>query len=434
MSLATELMMMLLEDLAPLNRAVCSPDTDRAVDYLKSLLPFKEHAYPDTDVYNGWVIPPSWHVEVATMHHGGELVYDGKHHALGVMALSSSFQGRVSREELREHLYFDHRDPEAVPFHFRQQFRSWQRDWGFCVPKRLFDTLPDGDFDICIQTRESPGTLRALTYDLPGNSPETIVFGANLDHPGVANDGLSGVAVGIALFKALARRHSPRRFSYRLVLAPGIIGNEYYLGKLPDEEREHILEGVMLEMLGSSTELALQYSRSAHSNIEMALAKVLERRGARHRTGGFASWLINDEYIWEAYGIPMASLSRFPYPEYHSDKDSVEMIRRGCMQEALDVVAEAVGLLESGCVLHKRFRGNVCLSHPSYDLYIDPGQVAFGDIPDDSRRRMRQLMELVPTLDRPTSVALLASRVGLPVSSVEAYLQQWAQKGLVKLS
>ena len=431
---ATDLMMTLLHDLTPLNRAVCSSDADLTIDYLKKLLPFKEHAYPSTEVHNGWVIPPSWDVKVATIHHQGRLIYDGKHHALGVMSLSAPFKGRVSREELRAHLHYDHRCPDAIPFHFRQQFRSWQRDWGFCVPRKFYDALPEGDFDVCIETVEAPGTLRALSYDLPGRSPETVVFGANLDHAGVANDGLSGVAVGIALFQALARRVAPLRFSYRLVLSPGIIGNEYYLGRLPEDERENILEGVMLEMLGSSTELALQFSRDRHSNIEQALAETLEKRGAEHRTGGFASWLINDEYIWEAYGIPMASLSRFPYPEYHSNRDSVEAIRPEVMLEALEVVSEAVDLLESGSVLHKRFSGNICLSNPDYDLYIDPGQVAFGDIPDENRRRMRKLMELVPTLDRPTSVALLARRLALPVASVEAYLQRWADKGLVELS
>lgn len=431
---ATALMMTLLRDLTPLNRAVCSADTDLTVAYLKKLLPFKEHAYPAAEVYNGWVIPPSWGVNVATIHHQGQLIYDGKHHALGVIALSAPFEGQVSREELREHLHYDHRDPEAIPFHFRQQFRSWQRDWGFCVPRRLFDALPEGDFEVCIETQEAPGTLRALSYDLPGRSPQTIVFGANLDHAGVANDGLSGVAVGIALFQALARRESPLRFSYRLVLSPGIIGNEYYLGRLSEEERVHLLEGVMLEMLGSRTELALQFSRSRHANVEQALVETLAKRDAEHRAGDFASWLINDEYIWEAYGIPMASLSRFPYPEYHSDRDSVEAICPESMTEALEVVSEAVDLLESGSVLHKRFSGNICLSHPDYDLYIDPGQVAFGDVPDETQRRMRKLMELVPTLDRPTSVALLARRLALPVALVEAYLQRWAQKGLVELS
>src|SRR5690606_41485995 len=94
----------------------------------------------------------------------------------------------------------------SIPFHFRQLFRSWSRDWGFCVPKRLYDSLPSGDYDVIIEIDESPGTLRMLELEHVGRLPQTIVFGTNLDHPGVANDGLAGVVVGIELFRRLADR------------------------------------------------------------------------------------------------------------------------------------------------------------------------------------------------------------------------------------
>ncbi|MDN3555235.1 DUF4910 domain-containing protein [Halomonas maura] len=425
-------MIELIADLTPLNRVICSSDYDYTIHYLKDIFPFKEIDYPDEDNYNGWVIPPKWDVKEASIHHNGEMVYDGRWHPMAVMAVSAPFRGRVSREELREHLHFDHRYDDSIPFHFRQLFTSWKRDWGFCVPKAFFDSLAPGDYDVLIDTEEVPGTLRVLEYHLAGELDETIVFGANLDHPGVANDGLSGVAVGVALFEKLRKRNL--KFSYRLVLAPGIIGNEYYLGRMDSDERKSLFEGVMLEMLGSPTELALQFSRYRQSNIEKALADALIKSRSRHHTGEFASALINDEYIWEAYGIPMASFSRYPYPEYHSDRDNLDLISGEKLEESVNILLSAIDMLESSSLIRKRFTGNVCLSHPDYDLYIDPGQVAFGDFPDDKRRSMRQLMELIPTLSRPVSTSVLASRVGLPPSLVYTYLEKWAKLGLVDLS
>lgn len=427
-------MLKLLADLTPLNRVICSSDYDTTIDYMKAVLPFRELSYPGTDDYNGWVIPPKWDVTEARIEYQGETIYDGLRHPLAVMALSAPFTGTVTREELRRHLHYDHRYPDAIPFHFRQMFRSWDRDWGFCVPRTFFDSLEPGDYRVTIETREAPGTLRVLDYTLEGRSSETIVFGTNLDHPGVANDGLSGVAVGVALFDALRRRGRELNFSYRLVLAPGIMGNEYYLGRLPEAERENLLEGVMLEMLGSPTELALQFSRHEQANIEIALADALQQLEFRHHTGAFESALLNDEYIWEAYDIPMASLSRYPYPEYHTDRDSIELMDPGCLEEAVTALLAAIDALESSAVVRKRFSGNVCLSHPRYDLYVDPGQVAFGDGPDEQRRRLRLLMDTIPTLARPTSMTLLARRVGLPLPVVEAYLDRWAQHGLVDIS
>lgn len=422
-------MMQILADLTPLNRVVCSPDYDRTIEYLKTVLPFTELSYGTEEEHNGWVIPPRWSVLEACIRKDGELIYDGTWHPMAVIALASPFQGRISRGELREHLHYDHRYEDSIPFHFRQLFRSWDRTWGFCVPKRLYEALEPGDYDVTIRTEESPGMLRMLELSLPGKLDETIVFGTNLDHPGVANDGLAGVVVGIELFRHLAKRD--RRFSYRLVLTQGIIGSEYYLGMQPPERRRQLIEGVMLEMLGSPTPIGLQYSRAANSNIELALQEALAVSGIEHRTGPFESIILNDEYIWEAYGIPMASLSRFPYPEYHSDRDNLGLMSQTALDDAVKVLTAAIDIVESSSLVVKRFEGNICLSNPRYDLYVDPGQVAFGDRPDEERRRMRLLMDTIPSLTRPITVRQLATDVGLPVDVVHAYLERWEAKGLL---
>ncbi|MGA3008412.1 MAG: DUF2172 domain-containing protein, partial [Opitutaceae bacterium] len=188
-------MMQILQDLAPLGRAVCSRDYDIAVQYLQEVLPFKVIRVDGSHEHNGWVIPPSWDVEEARLVREGRTVYDGKAHPLGVIALSRSFSGTVEWEELRQHIHFDHRFDDAIPFHYRQQFRSWHRDWGFCMPKREFDALTPGRYEVVIRTQESPGELKILEYKHPGALDFTIVLGGNLDHAGVANDGMAGCVV-----------------------------------------------------------------------------------------------------------------------------------------------------------------------------------------------------------------------------------------------
>lgn len=424
-------MMKILEDLVPLNRVICSDDYDKAIDYLKAALPFRVIEYSSGDDYNGWVIPPRWNVKEAKIFRDGQVVYDGMRHPLAVIALSKSFKGRVECDELKRHLHYDHRYEDSIAFHFRQSYRSWQRDWGFCVPKKLYDGITLGDYDVLIETEESDGVLRMLELTHQGKIGETIVFGANLDHPGVANDGMSGVVVGIELLGRLAQKNT--KFTYKLVLAQGIIGSEYYLGKQAKAARETIMEGVFLEMLGSDTQLALQASRAGNSNMEYAIAQALKEKQVSFRAGPFESIILNDEYVWEAYGIPMPSLSRFPYPEYHSERDNLSIMSEARLSEAVDVLERAVGIVEDSLLIKKRFEGNICLSNPRYDLYIDPGQIAFGDRPSEQRKRMRLLMDLVPTLARPVTTRALAERVALPEDQVRRYLWQWAEKGLLEI-
>ncbi|WP_455387812.1 DUF4910 domain-containing protein [Petrachloros mirabilis] len=426
------LMMQLLEDLAPLNRNMCSTDFDRTVDYLREVLPFTVMKYPAaSDGHNGWVIPPKWDVLEATITKNGELVYDGTRHPLGVIAFSASFEGRVSREELKTHLHYDHRYSDSLTYHFRQAFRSWDRDWGFCIPQDLYDSLPPGEYQVRIVTREESGVLKTLEYTHAGALPYTIAVCANLDHPGVANDGMAGVAVGVEVFRRLRERKT--KYTYKLVLAPGIIGSEYYLGKLPSIERRQILECLCLWMLGSRTKLALQESRGSRSNIEHAMGRVMDDRGIAYRRGAFESIIINDEYLWEAYGIPTCSLSRFPYPEYHSSRDNISIMSEDCLEEAVAVVLGAIEDLESTSLVEKRFAGTICLSNPRYDLYIDPGQIAFGERIGEERRRLRMLQDFLPSLQTPVTVRSLALRFQISEDTVLGYLRKWEEKELVAL-
>jgi len=424
-------MMQILRDLTPLDRAVCSRGYDRTVEYLCEELPFRVISIPSSFQHNGWVIPPSWDVEEARIVKDGHTVYNGANHPLGVIALSSSFSGKVSLEVLKSHLHYDHRDPDSIPFHYRQQFRSWSRDWGFCLPKRIFDQLVPGEYEVIIRTAETPGAMKILECKHQGALNSTIVLGGNLDHAGVANDGLAGCVVGMEVLRRLQGRRT--KFSYKLVLSPGIIGSELYLAGLTQVERSQLLEGIFLEMLGSATPLAVQDSRRSMVSTLHALRGSLDALGLPYRTGPFESIIVNDEYVWENYGIPMLSLSRFPYPEYHSSRDNVEIIREESLNDAVEALIGTVERLEASPIVLKKFVGNICLSNPQYDLYVDYGQIALGDSLSEQRRRLRHLMDFIPALDRPVSVKALADHIGLEEGEALEYLGRWAEKGLIDL-
>jgi hypothetical protein len=111
----------------------------------------------------------------------------------------------------------------------------------------------------------------------------------------------------------------------------------------------------------------------------------------------------------------------------------VEIIQETSLNQAVEALIRAIDRLEASPMVIKKFEGNICLSNPRYDLYVDYGQVALGDSLTDFNRQMRRLMDLVPSLDRPTSVKALADHVGLPEESTLEYLERWAAKGLIDL-
>jgi len=279
------------------------------------------------------------------------------------------------------------------------------------MPKRIFDQLAPGYYEVVIRTEEAPGALKDSRIQTPGL--------ARLHHrprwqPGSCGCGqrrIGGLRGGPGGSAPPARPKDQIHVS--LVLSPGIIGSELYLAGLNQSERSRILEGIFLEMLGSATPLAVQESRRclvsalhALRPASTSLASLTDRP--------VESIIVNDEYVWENYGIPMLSFSRFPYPEYHSSRDSMEIIEETSLNEAVDALIGAVDWLEASPLVIKKFEGNVCLSNPQYDLYVDYGQIALGDTLSAQGRQMRCLMDFVPALDRPVSVKAVADPLGCP--------------------
>jgi aminopeptidase-like protein len=186
-------------------------------------------------------------------------------------------------------------------------------------------------------------------------------------------------------------------------------------------------------MLGSTTPLAVQEARRGVINSSHALKTSLDSLNLSYRNGPFESVIVNDEYLWENYGIPTLSFSRFPYSEYHSSLDSVDKMQEQSLNEAVAALLGMIDRLEASPIILKKFQGNMCLSNPKYDLYADYGQIALGDTLTEKKRKLRSLMDLVPGLDSPTSVRAVANQVGLPEADALEYLQRWAAKGLIEL-
>jgi aminopeptidase-like protein len=420
----------IIEDLWGENRTFCSSDYDKAVAYLCEILPFKIHRFEQVNPPpNGWVIPPKWDVEKATIKHDGEIIWDGTKHPLGVSGLSAPFSGTVNREELRDHLHTvdrGYKNEDALPFHYKFQYRPWSRNWGFCVPRSLYNALKPGKYDIEVEIQEASGYLDVLEYSIDGVHEERFVFVTSLNHQGMANANLAGCGVGIELFQQLQKRQT--KFSYSLIILQPVIGSEYYLRSLTESQQSKILGALFVGMQGSDTSLALQRSAKQGTVIERVLEEVLRESDTEYHSGSFRSIVGYDEIVWEAYDIPMPSLTRFPFPEYHTSDDTLNIISRERLKESITLLKRSIDLLESQRIVKKRFSGVPATSHPRYDLYVD----TWGSS-DETARVLRNVMDYLPIAPDYLPVAALKERFDVPDKALTDYLQQWEEKGLIEL-
>lgn len=416
------------------NRSIMGPGYDRALSRLAQELPLTVHEVPTGEKIWTWIVPDAWDVREAYFSAGDVRFADFRRHPLHVWSYSLPFRGHVSREELLRHLTTSPERPGAIPY----DFRYYERDWGFCIEHDRLPELTADGYDVVIDAEHSAGALKIGEHVVEGESDESVLIVAHLDHPGQANDDLAGVAVSIEVAKRL-KGTRPRR-THRFLYVPEHIGSTAYLAR-----HEQLIPtfryGVFLEMLGIDQPHALQHSRQGVAPIDAAFTLALREAGVEFLEGRFLEVIANDEQVLNGPGvdIPTVSLSRArpaqtpgvgypefhsgkPYPEYHTSDDSMEIIDAARLDESVATVVRALQILDADAYPRRRYRGTVQLS--GYGLWvdwrIDP-------------RLNEQVDRLMWSFEGDRSLAEIALELELPFDTVHDYVERFVAAGLVEL-
>lgn len=422
------------ERVLALNIGVTQRDNAEAFRLLSSVYPLALRRYRSGTEHNGWVIPHEWRVRKALITRGGQTLFDGTVHPMAVGGYSSPFTGTLSKQALDEHLFHSREYPNEFVFHCMFNYRPWQKHWAMCVPYNVWKTWGPGDYDVELDTEFVHEDMLVADAHLEGARRDTIVFNAHTCHPCQANDDLSGVFVILALFQWLASE--PRHFSYRAVLAPEHLGTVFYIADLDQEDLARLELGCFVEMVGTRTPLVLQRSLTGTALIDRIAEHVLRQVDPALKVGDFRTIVGNDESVWEAPGIevPMISISRYPYPEYHTSADNLSIISETHMREALDALKAMVTILETDRTIHRQFTGLLALSNPRYNLYKERPDPVVDKGLTETDRRLGELQDLLPRYyDGSLTVFELAERFGLSFDTLSRYLSGFADKGLVQL-
>lgn len=428
-------MMELIEELWFLKRDIISDDFDRALDRLAEEIENSTdgarmliHEYPTGEDCWTWRVPEKWTCQEAYLESlDGRRLLDYADHPLHVVSYSLPFEGVVTRQELFEHLHVHPRLREAIPF----VFKYYERDWGLCTSQVFRDSLADDEYRVVIQAVFEPGTLKVGEILIPGKSDENFIIVAHLCHPGMVNDDLSGVVVGLDAARKMLS--GPRlHYTYRLLILPETIGSVAYLSH-NEELIPHMAGGLFLEMLGNDSPHALQGSFTPNSQVDKCLVSALRGSDPDGYSAPYRHVINNDERQFNAPGVrvPMLSLSRvvrrdlptWPYPEYHSSLDNPSIITQGRLEASRSVVKDLVQAWENNFYVVNRFKGEVFLSR--YGIWIDYRTNPQGH---------RTLFEIMERCDGEHTVADIAIDLDLSFQAVWEVVNTLLEKDLVWLS
>lgn len=160
-----------------------------------------------------------------------QCVIDFRDCNLHVINYSSPVRARMSLEELRPLLYARPELPYAIPY----VTTYYEERWGFCLSWNDLQGIPEGRYEVVIDSSLVEGQLTFADTLLRGRSNRELLLSTYVCHPSMANHELSGPVVSAFLYRLL--REMDLRYTYRFVYAPETIGALVYLSRHGEDVR-----------------------------------------------------------------------------------------------------------------------------------------------------------------------------------------------------
>ncbi|MCX4996451.1 DUF4910 domain-containing protein [Streptomyces longwoodensis] len=418
-----EEMYALVERMYPLCRSITGDGVRATLDIVGEYIPLQRHEVPTGTQVLDWTVPQEWNIRDAYVADAtGRRVVDFAASSLHVLGYSVPVERTMPLSELRAHLHTLPEQPKWVPY----RTSYYRPDWGFCLAQETLDALPDGDYEVRIDSTLADGHLSYAEHVVPGQVSDEVIVSSHVCHPSLANDNLAGIAVATFLARALAE--GTPYYTYRFLFAPGTIGAITWLARNA-ERVERVRHGLVLACAGDSGQLTYKRSRRGDAGIDRVMRHVLEASGRPYRVTGFTPYGYDErQFCSPGFDLGVGSLSRTPYagyPEYHTSADDLGFVSPEAMADTLAVCREAFAVLD-------RDRAYVNLSP-----YGEPqlGRRGLYDAlggRSDAKEAQMAMLWVLSLSDGEHGLLDVAERSGLPFETVAAAADALHGAGLIK--
>ena len=338
-------MMDLAAELYPIPRSLTGDGVRATLERISRRIPLDVHELPTGTPVLDWTVPREWNPREAWIRDpAGRKVVDFADHNLHLLGYSVPVHRRMTLNELRPHLHSLPEQPDLIPY----RTSYYEETSGFCLPYRLLESLPDGEYEVFIDASLEDGSMTWGECLLPGATAEEVLISSHVCHPQLANDNLSGIAVAVHLAEALAGVPE-RRYSYRFLFAPGSIGAIAWLARNRDR-LETFRHGLISANLGDDGTFHYKRSRHGDREIDRAVAAALAGLGEDLVTEDFFPFGYDErQYCSPGFDLPVGVLTRTPwgrYPEYHTSADDLDFISAEALAGSLAAYLATAAVLE----------------------------------------------------------------------------------------
>jgi aminopeptidase-like protein len=297
-----------------------------------------------TQVYD-WTVPREWNIRDAYIKSPtGERIVDFRLSNLHVLSYSAPIHTWMSLEQLKRHIFTLPDQPDLIPY----RTTYYAEQWGFCMSHRQLLALPDGDYEVLIDSTLKSGHLTYGEYVHEGMSKDEVLLSAHVCHPSLANDNCSGLALLAKLVKKLAPLKT--HYGYRFLFAPGTIGAITWLAR-NEPATARIRHGLVIAGVGDAGGPTYKKSRRGNAPIDRIMAHLLRHaEGSPNILEFFPYGYDERQYCSPGFDLPVGLLQRSQFatfPEYHSSADNLDFIKPEHLAASFRLIAEAIEVVEN---------------------------------------------------------------------------------------
>jgi len=334
-------------ELYPICRSITGDGIRQTLGLIQKRIPLQIFEVPSGTSVFDWTVPKEWNISDAYIKDSlGNRVVDFQKCNLHVLNYSVPIHATMPLSEIRPHLSTIPAHPDWIPY----RTSYYKEDWGFCLSHNQLLALPDGAYEVCIDSTLADGSMTYGECFLPGQSSDEVLISCHTCHPSLANDNLSGLTVATALAKFLAECRTGLHYSYRFLFMPGTIGAITWLAR-NREAAARIRHGLVLTLLGDKAPLHYKKSRKGNADIDRAAAHVLSHLTEAPEILEFSPYGYDErQYCSPGFNLEVGCLMRSvwgSFPEYHTSADNLSFIEPLRLAESLRACVTILEVLEN---------------------------------------------------------------------------------------
>jgi aminopeptidase-like protein len=413
----------LAANIFPICRSITGTGVRQTLREIAAHIALEVHEVPTGTPVFDWTVPREWNIRDAYIKdRRGEKIVDFGRSNLHVVSYSVPVRKHVSLAELRQHIHTLPEQPDLIPY----RTSYYAEGWGFCMPHRQFEQLPDEIYEVVIDSSLEDGYLSYGEYLHRGETEDEFLLSAHVCHPSLANDNCSGIALLAHLAKRMTGLRT--RHSYRFLFAPGTIGAITWLAR-NEHHSQRIKHGLVISMVGDSGGPTYKKSRRGDAKIDRAMVHVLRHSGMSPVIIDFSPYGYDErQYCSPGFNLPVGLFQRSRFgeiPQYHTSGDNLDFIRPNYLAQSYRMIVDTLDLVENDGV----YSNTMPKCEPQLGKRGLYGPLGGNN---DAAAAAMAMLWILNLSDGRHSLLDIAERAELPFTVVRDTAHQLQQHGLLK--